>query len=94
MNRPSAGSIWMSSSASTNERPAAEPEAADRQRAEEGERRWQRATATRVTASEIAERANEAGSARTVAKLSNEPPNGRKVGVVDCSVHVRQAATS
>lgn len=50
------------------------------------------ATVTRVTASEIPSARMKPASPNTVAKLSNEPPKGRKVGVLDWRVTLSRKA--
>ena len=49
-------------------------------------------TVVSVTTSEMVSAEPNDGSVATASRLSNDPPNGRKVGVADCSTTLGRKA--
>ena len=91
MNRPSAGSIWISSSASTKD-----PRPRKRNRLIASAPRKAIAiaatTVVSVTTSEMVRADPNDGSVATARRLSSEPPKGRNVGVADWSTTLGRKA--
>ena len=85
MNSPSAGSIWMSSTASTNDRRPRKRNRLIASAARNANAR-QKTTVISATATLIPSAGKNVPPSTTALKLSNEPPNGSQVGVVFCRV--------